>query len=100
MTEPGGRRFANALTEVLWTRDDVEDVTFNGPGPTRLRLTSGEEIPGPALEMADPQLLGFLRRMAGSARPGRSSLPRDTPGDTPGGTDGPDSQVGAGGQGS
>ncbi len=92
MTEPAGRRFSNALTDVLLTRDDVRDVIFAGPGPVTLRLTSGEEILAPPLEMADEQLLGFLRRMAGSGRPGPNSLP--------GGTDGPDIFDGAGGKGS
>lgn len=100
MTEPAGRWFANALTEVLLTRDDVEHVTLRGSGPTTLRLTSGEEIPGPPLEMADPQLLDFLRRMAGSARPGPSTPPGNTSAGGNGGTDGPDREDGAGGQGS
>jgi hypothetical protein len=68
MTEPAGPRFANALTDVLLSRDDVQDVIFDGTRPTTLRLTSGQVIPGPPLELADGQLADVLRRMAGSGR--------------------------------
>ncbi len=94
MTEPAGSRFSNALTDVLFSRDDVQDVIFNGTGPTMLRLTDGQVIPGPPLEMAEEQLQDFLRLVAGSGRPAPSSAPGNTPGGAPGGTDWPDGWAG------
>ena len=52
--------------EPLLTRDDIEDIFFNGTHPTVLRLADGDKVLGPPLATTDVALQQMLQMMAGS----------------------------------
>ena len=63
------RIFAAVLAELdglgrlapLLTRDDVEDIHFEGCEPTMLRMAGGQLVPGPAIASSDDELEQLLR---------------------------------------
>ena len=52
--------------EPLLTREDIEDIFFNGTAPTVLRLAGGDKVLGPPLAASDAQLQQLLQMLAGS----------------------------------
>lgn len=75
------RMFAAVLAELdglgrlapLMSREDVEDIHFEGAEPTTLRLAGGQLVPGPPIASTDAELEQLLRAIGSRSGDGQTS---------------------------